>query len=212
MDNYVEAEEVTNSLSTNSPNKTYNEIAKKLLNEKLLLTALELHAELCESGKELPVLRDFFSNANNFEAQNMKPEPFISMPRSSSQVTLDSLDMTRYSEDGGTDERVAILEFELRKARENITALRENLTVVAESDSIIATDKINDRSAHTEVPIKPHEQRALNFLVYEYLLARLYKLTSITFSDENENQDFENWDDVGLNTPKPPDLLQVFCS
>lgn len=39
--------------------------------------------------------------------------------------------MTRYSEDGaGVDERVAILEFELRKAKENISALRANLTVV----------------------------------------------------------------------------------
>jgi hypothetical protein len=53
------------------------------------------------------------------------------LARSSSQATLDSLDMTRYSEDGaGVDERVAILEFELRKARENISALRANLTVV----------------------------------------------------------------------------------
>lgn len=53
------------------------------------------------------------------------------LARSSSQATLDSLDMTRYSEDGaGVDERVAILEFELRKARESISALRANLTVV----------------------------------------------------------------------------------
>jgi len=53
------------------------------------------------------------------------------LARSSSQATLDSLDMTRYSEDGaGVDERVAILEFELRKAKENISALRANLTVV----------------------------------------------------------------------------------
>ena len=37
-------------------------------------------------------------------------------------------------------------------------------------------------------PIKPHEQRALNFLVNEYLLVHGYKLTSITFADENENQ------------------------
>lgn len=50
--------------------------------------------------------------------------------RSGSQVTLDSLDLTRYSEDGaGTDERVAVLEFELRKAKETINALRNNLTV-----------------------------------------------------------------------------------
>lgn len=51
--------------------------------------------------------------------------------RSGSQVTLDSLDLTRYSEDGerGTEDRVAVLEFELRKAKETISALRNNLTV-----------------------------------------------------------------------------------
>lgn len=36
--------------------------------------------------------------------------------------------------------------------------------------------------------IKPHEQRALNFLINEYLLLYGYKLTSITFADENQNQ------------------------
>lgn len=52
------------------------------------------------------------------------------LARSGSQVTLDSLDLTRYSEDGGgPDERVAVLEFELRKAKETINALRNNLTV-----------------------------------------------------------------------------------
>ncbi|KAF7994246.1 hypothetical protein HCN44_003336 [Aphidius gifuensis] len=206
MDNNLETDTTTVS-STSQKLLTYNEIAKKLLNEKLLLTALELHAELCESGKELPILRDYFTNTSNFEIQNIKPEP---LPRSSSQVTLDSLDMTRYSEDGGTDERVAILEFELRKARDNITALRENLTVVAETENVITNDKIIERNINADIPIKPHEQRSINFLVYEYLLSNLYKLTSITFSDENENQDFEHWDDVGLNIPKPPDLLQIY--
>lgn len=37
-----------------------------------------------------------------------------------------------------------------------------------------------------------------------------YKLTSITFSDENEDQDFEDWLDVGLNIPKPPGLVQIY--
>lgn len=130
-------EEVINSPP--APQKlSYNDIATKLLNEKLLLTALELHAELSEAGRELPVLRDFFANAENFESPSMKPEPYLPMPRSSSQATLDSLDISRYSEDGGgSDERVAVLEFELRKARENISALRANLTVVTESEVCI---------------------------------------------------------------------------
>ena len=37
-------------------------------------------------------------------------------------------------------------------------------------------------------PIKPLEIRALNHLVNEYLLHHGYKLSSITFSDENEEQ------------------------
>ncbi|KAL6426044.1 hypothetical protein ACFW04_008967 [Cataglyphis niger] len=191
---------------------SYEEMATKLLNEKLLLTALELHAELCEAGKELPILREFFSNPNNFENSNIKPEPYTPMPRSSSQATLDSLDMTRYSEDGaGVDERVAILEFELRKAKENISALRANLTVVTESEGTLKTpDKSSEKNLTIELPIKPHEQRALNFLINEYLLARSYKLTSITFSDECEDQDFEDWQDVGLDIPKPTKLLQIY--
>lgn len=57
---------------------SYEEIASKLLNEKFFLTALELHAELCEAGKELPILREFFANPNNFE-NSSRPEPCISM-------------------------------------------------------------------------------------------------------------------------------------
>ncbi|KYM94013.1 hypothetical protein ALC62_15375 [Cyphomyrmex costatus] len=191
---------------------SYEEMAIKLLNEKLFLTALELHAELCEVGKEMPILKEFFSNPNNFESSNIKPEPYTSMRISSSQATLDSLDMTRYSEDGaGVDERVAILEFELRKAKENISALRANLTVVTELDGILKVpDKNSEKNLTTEIPIKPHEQRALNFLINEYLLARSYKLTSITFSDECEEQNFEDWQDVGLNIPKPTELLQIY--
>ncbi|XP_024935495.1 lisH domain and HEAT repeat-containing protein KIAA1468 isoform X2 [Cephus cinctus] len=118
--------------------------------------------------------------------------------------------MTRYSEDGGgVDERVAILEFELRKAKESISALRANLTVVTESENT-TPDKSSEKQNLNDLPIKPHEQRALNFLINEYLLGHAYKLTSITFSDENENQDFEDWDDVGLNISRPPELLQIY--
>lgn len=64
--------------------------------------------------------------------------------------------------------------------------------------------------AACSIPIRPHEQRALNFLVNEYLLLHGYKLTSITFADENEKQDFEDWDDVGLNSARPVELLYLY--
>ncbi|GAA6227882.1 lisH domain and HEAT repeat-containing protein KIAA1468 homolog [Lates japonicus] len=103
-----------------------------------------------------------------------------------------------------------VLEFELRKAKETIQALRANLTQAAESEVPSQERKNFKSSPEIQEPIRPLEKRALNFLVNEYLLKNEYKLSSITFSDENDDQDFELWDDVGLNIPKPPDLLQLY--
>ncbi|KPI97295.1 LisH domain and HEAT repeat-containing protein KIAA1468-like [Papilio xuthus] len=204
--------DVEDSSFTSSPHLAYEDIATKLLKDHYFLTALELHTELVESGKELPQLREFFSNPGNFEQHVSRPSDIGSMHRTPSQATLDSLDTARYSEDGGGDRGgsggdVAVLEFELRKARETINALRANLTQFADGES--ALDKITQDNFDKR-SLKPHEKRALNFLINEYLLLQNYKLTSITFSDENPDQEFEDWDDVGLNMPRPAGLISLF--
>ncbi|XP_039609274.1 RAB11-binding protein RELCH homolog isoform X4 [Polypterus senegalus] len=199
-------------------------IAAQLLRDQYVLTALEFHTELLEAGRELPRLRDYFSNPGNFERQSGTPPASKEqgqmlgqgqpgpLNRAGSISTLDSLDFARYSDDGNrdTDERVAVLEFELRKAKDTIQALRANLTQAAESEVPMQERKNYKSSPEIQEPIKSLEKRALNFLVNEYLLKNNYKLSSITFSDENDDQDFELWDDVGLNIPKPPDLLQLY--
>ncbi|XP_064409426.1 RAB11-binding protein RELCH homolog isoform X1 [Latimeria chalumnae] len=197
-------------------------IAAQLIRDQYILTALEFHTELLEAGRELPRLRDYFSNPGNFERQSCTLAAAKEMGpgggaggqlnRAGSISTLDSLDFARYSDDGNreADERVAVLEFELRKAKETIQALRANLTQAAENELPLQERKNHKSSPEIQEPIKPLEKRALNFLVNEYLLKNNYKLTSITFSDENDDQDFELWDDVGLNIPKPPDLLQLY--
>lgn len=58
-------------------NITYNDIAAKLIRDKFLLTALELHTELLESGKELRQLKDFFSNPGNFEVQTIENTSYL---------------------------------------------------------------------------------------------------------------------------------------
>ncbi|XP_050954412.1 RAB11-binding protein RELCH homolog isoform X9 [Labeo rohita] len=171
-------------------------IAAQLLRDQYILTALELHTELLEAGRELPRLRDYFSNPGNFERQSGTPPackeqgvgPGGPLNRAGSISTLDSLDFARYSDDGNreSDERVAECEIPSQE-RKNYKS-----------------------SPEIQEPIRPLEKRALNFLVNEYLLKNEYKLTAITFSDENDDQDFELWDDVGLNIPKPPDLLQLY--
>ncbi|KAM6900688.1 RAB11-binding protein RELCH homolog isoform 2-T2 [Xenentodon cancila] len=194
-------------------------IAAQLLRDQYILTALEFHTELLEAGRELPRLRDYFSNPGNFERQSGTPPakdqvlgPGGPLNRAGSISTLDSLDFARYSDDGNreSDERVAVLEFELRKAKETIQALRANLTQAAESEVPSQERKNFKSNPEIQESIRPLEKRALNFLVNEYLLKNEYKLSSITFSDENDDQDFELWDDVGLNIPKPPDLLQLY--
>ena len=47
-----------------------DEIAKKLLDGRFYLSALEFHTELVEAGKELSRFKDFFSNPGNFEIQS----------------------------------------------------------------------------------------------------------------------------------------------
>lgn len=89
-------------------------------------------------------------------------------------------------------------------SHENYLFLR--FTEVA-TDQAEAVDGADDKKLNG---IKPHEQRALNFLINEYLLLYGYKLSSITFADENESQDFDDWDDVGLNTPRPKELLLLY--
>ncbi|CAB3998176.1 lisH domain and HEAT repeat-containing KIAA1468 homolog isoform X2, partial [Paramuricea clavata] len=196
----------------------WTEVADNLIKSRLLLTALELHTELLENGREVPFLRDFFSNPGNFEVESVRApsSPILfHLGRTSSNLTLDSIDdFTRYSDDGlgeKGDDRIAVLQFELRKAHDTIKSLRGSLTVATEQEGPQNTQKdASETSSLNEETIKPHEKRALNFLVNEYLLQNGYRLTSVTLSDENEDQDFDDWDDVGLNIAQPPNLLRLY--
>eukprot|EP00118_Oscarella_pearsei_P026326 m.309769 g.309769 ORF g.309769 m.309769 type:complete len:1074 (+) comp47698_c0_seq1:27-3248(+) len=186
---------------------SWDSIAEHLLANHLVLSALELHLELVEFGKELPVLRDFFSNPGNFE----RPIQLQGLSRSASISTFDSFDVSRYSDDGrDEDDKIAVLEYELRKANETIKKLRGSLTSAAENHHDVTTLSSEDKQREDNDAIKPYEKRALNFLINEFLMKNGHKLTSVTFSDEIADQDLDDWDNVGLNTPQPPDLLHLY--
>ncbi|KAH9423654.1 hypothetical protein DERP_005234 [Dermatophagoides pteronyssinus] len=298
VDNPNESTKESELSNIDSEMEIFDRIASKLLRSGFLLTALELHAELVERGKESSRLRDYFDNPQNFEKhfdisptnrpstsnETMTTTMFpkkISIERSPSENTFDSLDSTHYSDEDIErhigDERIAVLEFELRKARQTIDSLRASLTMTttgqcsdmvdnggnnnklplneceppnnnddlfineskfneysnnefsrdfyyrgsADGDSCPGEDdKFSKKSTNLSYEsgtggggntiIKPHEKRALNYLINEYLMAHNYKITSITFCDENTDQDFDNWNDVGLNIQRPPDLLRIY--
>lgn len=70
------------------------------------------------------------------------------------------------------------------KSYKIIYCLVVNIFVLESQEFAGQDNKINQYDER----IKPYEQRVLNFLVNEYLMQHNYKLTSITFADENENQ------------------------
>lgn len=140
--------------SPDSENEVFDRIANKLLRSGLILTALELHAELIERGKELPRLREFFDNPHNFEKQTESRQE-LNLPmgkgvRSPSDQTFDdSTDFTTYSDNERPgDERVAILEFELRKAQNTIEKLRASLTMstTLQDDRFDQSELLNAKS------------------------------------------------------------------
>eukprot|EP00092_Neocalanus_flemingeri_P000947 GFUD01001010.1.p1 GENE.GFUD01001010.1~~GFUD01001010.1.p1 ORF type:complete len:1137 (+),score=328.05 GFUD01001010.1:129-3539(+) len=220
---------------------THQLVAERLLEEGFLLTALEFHTELLEAGRELKTLTEFFSNPSNLLSAGDDTGPQVGsspetpgktggrrsapgtpgyhmdISRSASQMTLDSIDqMTRYSEDTDRreEDRVAVLEYELRTARDTIAQLRSELTDLTASDRNRADSECNtaEDNEEDEVAIKPYEKKSLNFLVNDYLIRNGFKFTAITFSDECDGQDFDDWEEVGLNTAKPPNLLKIYRS
>lgn len=56
--------------------------------------------------------------------------------------------------------------------------------------SLTASGIFSNDTRHnlSNIPLKPHEKRAINFLVHEFLLQNEHKLTSVTFSDEVDDQ------------------------
>ena len=212
---------------------SHENIAEKLLKEGFLLTALEFHAELLESGNELHVLKDFFSENKKFRSSEDEHGPIQSpetpskggrksapgtpashrnISRAVSQLTLDSIDqLTRYSEDTDRkeEEKIAVLEYELRTARETITQLKGELAEVTQDIQKIQHAALSEDIEEEETEIKPHERKILNFIVNDYLMRNGYKISAVTFSDECDGQNLDDWDEVGLNSDKPPTLCSI---
>lgn len=81
---------------------------------------------------------------------------------------------------------------------------------IKNSDTQLTLRENNDNQAQLTKGVMPHEKNVLNFLINEYLLEQDYKMTSVTFAEENESQDLEDWDSMGLNRPKPPNLYHIY--
>ncbi|CAN1122655.1 RAB11-binding protein RELCH homolog [Linum perenne] len=191
-----------------------NCVVNFLLEENYLLTAFELLHELLDDGRDHHAIRlkEFFSDPSNF------PPDQISRLNSLRVADPQSL----LEENEATREKLALSEYELRLAHEDISKLKSDLqkkvdltpTQLIESkpdaSGSPASDPLRrkqDGSSYDLGPLKENERRDLNCAVKEYLRLAGYRLTAMTFYEEVTDQNLDVWQ----NTPASvPDALRHY--
>ncbi|KAK7295763.1 hypothetical protein RJT34_18675 [Clitoria ternatea] len=192
-----------------------NCVVNFLLEENYLLTAFELLHELLDDGRDDQAIRlkQYFSDPSLF------PPDLIS--RLNSLRVADP--QTLLEEKEAAEEKLAISDYELRLAQEDILKLKSELQKKAENrNEVNAAQLIEDVSMNdgqqiqrqkkstsfTDLgPLKEAERRDLNCAVKEYLLMAGYRLTAMTFYEEVTDQNLDSWH----NTPASvPDALRHY--
>ncbi|XP_027350526.1 RAB11-binding protein RELCH isoform X2 [Abrus precatorius] len=192
-----------------------NCVVNFLLEENYLLTAFELLHELLEDGHDDQAIRlkQYFSDPSLF--------PPDSISRLNSLRVADP--QTLLEEKEAAEEKLAISDYELRLAQEDILKLKSELQKKAENvhelngTQLSADVSVEDRQQLQQQknntsfidlgPLKETERRDLNCAVKEYLLIAGYRLTAMTFYEEVTDQNLDNWD----NTPASvPDALRHY--
>ncbi|KAL0555865.1 hypothetical protein IC582_004366 [Cucumis melo] len=176
-----------------------NCVVNFLLEENYVLTAFELLHELLDDGRDAQAIRlkDFFSDPAHFPPDQITR--FNSLRVADPQSLLE--------EKEAIEEKLAISEYELRLAQEDISKLKIELQKKNEAHSVELSDSKADstirgrQEVHLEKgnassdlgPLKDNERQDLNCAVKEYLLLAGYRLTAMTFYEEVTDQDLDVW-------------------
>ncbi|XP_044340192.1 RAB11-binding protein RELCH isoform X4 [Triticum aestivum] len=189
-----------------------NCVVNFLLEEKYHLTALELLQELQEDGRHAQALRlrSFFSDPAFFP-------PDLVARASSSPPGADPQSLLE--EKIAAEEKLALTEYDLRLAKEDLTCLKLELQKQQESSPdntiVLLTGPLSDASAHEGFnqqdqrdvkisalgPLKDNERKDLNCAVKEYLLLAGYRLAAMTFIEEVLDQDLDVWTNSSACVP-----------
>ncbi|KAL6007588.1 hypothetical protein ACLOJK_033087 [Asimina triloba] len=172
-----------------------NCVVNFLLEENYLLSAFELLHELLEDGRDAQAMRlkEFFADPSQF--------PPDQIARFNSLRVLDPQSLLEEKE--SLEEKLAISEYELRLAQEDISKLKEELqkqtetssneingseTAVASGEDTACRQERRGGSFLDLGSLKDSERRDLNCAIKEYLLLAGYRLTAMTFYEEKIRQ------------------------
>ncbi|XVE72125.1 hypothetical protein DITRI_Ditri11bG0013400 [Diplodiscus trichospermus] len=185
-----------------------NCVVNFLLEENYLLTAFELLQELLDDGRDAQAIRlkEFFSDPSHFPADQIS--------RYNSLRIVDPQSLLEEKE--AIEEKLALSDYELRLAQEDIMKLKTDLQRKAD----LPQDKLSESSVSNSVnhaleiqrqkrdapfsdlgPLKVNERKDLNCAVKEYLLIAGYRLTAMTFYEEVTDQNLDVWENSPASVP-----------
>ncbi|KAK3006157.1 hypothetical protein RJ639_015719 [Escallonia herrerae] len=173
-----------------------NCVVNFLLEENYLLSAFELLHELLDDGRDDQAIRlkDFFADPSHFPPDQISR--FNSLRVADPQSLLEDKE--------ALEEKLAISDYELRLAQEDILKLKAEVQKKTEA----TVDQLNGTNADASANdgpdikrvtssdlghLKDHERRDLNCAVKEYLLLAGYRLTAMTFYEEVTDQNLDVW-------------------
>ncbi|TYI74500.1 hypothetical protein E1A91_D07G204200v1 [Gossypium mustelinum] len=185
-----------------------NCVVNFLLEENYLLTAFELLHELLDDGRDAQAIRlkEFFSDPSHF--------PPDQISRYNSLRVLDPQRLLEEKE--AIEEKLALSDYELRLAQEDIVKLKtelqrkEDLTQDKSSEPSVSNHVNHAPEIHRQKrdapfsdlgPLKANERKDLNCTVKEYLLIAGYRLTAMTFYEEVTDQNLDVWENSPASVP-----------
>ncbi|XP_010693468.2 uncharacterized protein LOC104906422 isoform X2 [Beta vulgaris subsp. vulgaris] len=185
-----------------------NCVVNFLLEENYLLTAFELLHELLDDGRDALAIRlkEFFADPSQFPPDQISR--FNSLRVADPQTLLE--------EKQALQERLALCEYELRLAQEDVSKVKEELQKktelpLLETNSTYGNVSLDppcgirrqkkDTTLSNLGPVKDIERQDLNCAVKEYLLLAGYRLTAMTFYEEVTDQNLDAWPNSAACVP-----------
>ncbi|KAF5961324.1 hypothetical protein HYC85_002533 [Camellia sinensis] len=186
-----------------------NCVVNFLLEENYLLTAFELLHELLDDGLDDHAIRlkEFFSDPYQFPPDQISR--FNALRASCGPPNL-------LEEKEALEEKLALCEYELRLAQEDILKVKDDLqrkNELTEDESpgpkadVSANNGPDSQQGKKETSfsdlghLKDNERQNLNCAVKEYLLLAGYRLTVMTFYEEVTNQNLDVWENSSACVP-----------
>ncbi|XP_074308326.1 uncharacterized protein LOC141643185 [Silene latifolia] len=185
-----------------------NCVVNFLLEENYLLTAFELLHELLDDGRDAHAIRlkEFFSNPSHFPPDQISR--FNSLRVADPQTLLEDKQALQ--------EKLALCEYELRLAQEDVSKVKAELQKKAEpllheangTNGIVSVESPIDLKRQKKKttlsslgPLKDNERQDLNCAVKEYLLLAGYRLSAMTFYEEVTDQNLDSWPSSPASVP-----------